>query len=37
MSIRNLVNETKPMPINYTSSCYSFQIQVNQRKTIYFL
>ena len=24
MSIRNLVSESKPIPINYTKSCYSF-------------
>ncbi len=24
MSIRNIISETKPIPINYTKSCYSF-------------
>ena len=24
MSTRNLINETKPIPINYSKSCYSF-------------
>ena len=36
MSIRNLVNETKPMPINYTSSCYSFSDPSKPKKNYLF-
>ena len=37
MSIRNLVSETKPIPINYTKSCYSFSDPSGPKKTTYFL
>ena len=36
MSIRNIVNETKPIPINYTPSCYSFSDPSRPRKNYLF-
>ena len=36
MSIRNLVNETKPIPINYSKSCYSFSDPSGPKKNYLF-
>ena len=36
MSTRNLVSETKPIPINYTKSCYSFSDPSGPKKNYLF-
>tara|TARA_Y100000589_G_C26706899_1_gene448066 strand:+ start:120 stop:548 length:429 start_codon:yes stop_codon:yes gene_type:complete len=36
MSTRNLISETKPIPINYTKSCYSFSDPSGPKKNYLF-
>ena len=36
MSVRNLISETQPIPINYTKSCYSFSDPATPKKNYLF-
>lgn len=36
MSTRNIITESKPIPINYTKSCYSFSDSIGPKKKYLF-